>query len=55
VILASVPPLIHEALELVGFTNYFHISDSVASASEFANRPLNSSDCPLLLPRMSNE
>jgi len=36
VILANVPPLIREALELVGFAEYFHISDSVDSASEFA-------------------
>ena len=37
VILANVPPLILEALELVGFAEYFHISDSVDSASELAS------------------
>jgi anti-sigma B factor antagonist len=36
VILANVPPLIREALEIVGFTEYFHISDSLDSASELA-------------------
>ena len=36
VVLAQVPDLIHEALELVGFTEYFHIFDSVSSALEFA-------------------
>lgn len=36
VILAQVPDHIHEALELVGFTEYFHISDSVAAAMEYA-------------------
>jgi anti-sigma B factor antagonist len=36
VILAQVPAHIHEALELVGFTEYFHISDSVAAAMEYA-------------------
>ena len=36
VILAQVPPHIHEALELVGFTEYFHICDSVAAAMEYA-------------------
>jgi anti-sigma B factor antagonist len=37
VILANVSPLILEALELVGFAEYFHISDSVDSASELAS------------------
>jgi anti-sigma B factor antagonist len=37
VILANVPPLILEALELVGFAEYFHISDNVDSAFEFAS------------------
>ena len=36
VVLAQVPPLIHEALELVGFTEYFHMEDSVAAALAFA-------------------
>jgi anti-anti-sigma factor len=36
VILAQVPDHIHEALELVGFTEYFHISDNVAAAMEYA-------------------
>jgi anti-sigma B factor antagonist len=35
VVLAQVPPLIHEALELVGFTEYFHMEDSVAAALAF--------------------
>jgi anti-sigma B factor antagonist len=37
VILANVPPLLLEALELVGFAEYFHISDSVDSATAFAS------------------
>ena len=36
VVLARVPGSIHEALELVGFTEYFHIEDSVQAALEFA-------------------
>jgi anti-sigma B factor antagonist len=36
VVLANVPSLIREALELVGFAEYFHISDSVDSALGFA-------------------
>jgi anti-sigma B factor antagonist len=36
VILAQVPPHIHEALELVGFTEYFFITDNVAKAMEYA-------------------
>jgi hypothetical protein len=44
VVLANVPPLIREALELVGFAEYFHISESVDSASEFAaNLPASES------------
>jgi anti-sigma B factor antagonist len=44
VILAQVPPLIHEALELIGFTEYFHIEDSVAAALSFAeNLPADDS------------
>ena len=34
VMLVQVPAFIHEALEMVGFTEYFHIEDSVAA--EFA-------------------
>ena len=37
VVLANVPPLIHEALDLVGFTEYFQISDTVDSAAELAS------------------
>ena len=36
VVLAQVPDLIHEALELVGFAEYFNIFDDVTSALEFA-------------------
>lgn len=36
VILAQVPVLIREALELVGFTEYFHMADSVSAAMEYA-------------------
>lgn len=36
VVLANVPALIHEALELVGFTEYFHIEASVPAAVAFA-------------------
>ena len=36
VVLAQVPALIHEALEMVGFTEYFHIEDTVAAALAFA-------------------
>ena len=36
VVLVQVPARVYEALELVGFTEYFHISDSVSSALEFA-------------------
>lgn len=36
VVLAAVPALIREALELVGFTEYFHIEDSVQAALAFA-------------------
>lgn len=38
VILAQVPDPVRAALELVGFTEYFHIFDSVASALEFATK-----------------
>jgi anti-sigma B factor antagonist len=44
VVLARVPPRIHEALEMVGFAGYFHISESVDSALEFAtNLPAGAS------------
>lgn len=36
VILAGVPGQIRDALELVGFTEYFHIEDSVSAALAFA-------------------
>lgn len=36
VVLANVPAQIHQALEIVGFTEYFHIEDSVAAALAFA-------------------
>jgi anti-sigma B factor antagonist len=36
VVLAQVPNLVHEALELVGFTEYFNIFDTVTLALEFA-------------------
>ena len=35
VVLAQVSAFIHEALEMVGFTQYFHIEDSVAAALAF--------------------
>ena len=37
VVLAQVPNRVREALEMVGFTEYFHILDSVDSALEFAD------------------
>lgn len=37
VVLAQVPDRIQEALELVGFAEYFHIADNVSSAVEFAS------------------
>lgn len=36
VVLANVPARIHEALEIVGFTDYFHIEDTVSAALTFA-------------------
>jgi anti-anti-sigma factor len=36
VILAQVPPQVREALELVGFTEHFHIEDSLQAALAFA-------------------
>lgn len=36
VVLANVPRQVYEALEMVGFTNYFHIENTVSAALEFA-------------------
>jgi anti-sigma B factor antagonist len=36
VVLANVPLQIHEALDLIGFTNYFHIEKTVSAALAFA-------------------
>lgn len=45
VVLAQVPAIIREALELVGFTEYFHIEDSLPAALAFAeNLPAGDSD-----------
>jgi len=47
VVLAQVPALIHEALEMVGFTEYFHIEDTVAAALAFVeNMPAGDSPTP---------
>lgn len=44
VVLVQVPDRVREALEIVGFTEYFHISDSIASAVDFAtNLPAGAS------------
>ena len=40
VILAQVPANIHEALDLVGFTESFHVVDSVSSAVESAGNSI---------------
>jgi len=45
VVLAQVPALIHGALEMVGFTEYFHIEESVAAALAFAEN-LPAGDSP---------
>ena len=51
VILAQVPENIREALDLVGFTEYFHIFDNVTSAFEFAeNLPAGDSNAGAPLP-----
>ena len=53
VVLAHVPDNIREALELVGFTEYFKILNDVSSALEFAeNLPTNDSttSSPLASP-----
>jgi anti-sigma B factor antagonist len=48
VVLAHVPPQIHEALEMVGFTEYFHIEDTVAAALAVAgNLPAGDSNSPV--------
>ena len=46
VVLAQVSPLIREALELVGFTDYFHLEESVSAALELAGN-LPAGDSPL--------
>ena len=47
VVLAQVPAPIREALEIVGFTEYFHIEDSVSAALAFAeNLPAGDSSIP---------
>lgn len=44
VVLARVPDRIHDALELVGFTDYFHMEDNVDVAVTFAeNLPTDDS------------
>lgn len=55
VVLAHVPDNIREALELVGFTEYFKILDNVASALEFAeNFPPGDSTTSSPLPSPEN-
>ena len=55
VVLAHVPDNIREALELVGFTEYFKILDNVASALEFAeNIPPGDSTTTSPLPSPEN-
>jgi anti-sigma B factor antagonist len=52
VVLAHVPALILEALELVGFTEIFHIAESVPAALEWlSKRPAG--DPPASAPRPS--
>ena len=47
VVLAQVPGPIRDALEIVGFTEYFHIEDSVPAALAFAeNLPAGDSSVP---------
>src|SRR5687767_6513044 len=47
VVLAQVPATILEALEIVGFTEYFHIEGSVPAALAFAeNLPAGDSSVP---------
>lgn len=54
VVLAQVPENIREALDLVGFTEYFHIFDNVTSAFEFAES-LPADDSPSSAPLSSPE
>jgi anti-sigma B factor antagonist len=36
IVLVRVPAHVREGMDLVGFTDYFHLSESVSSALEFA-------------------
>lgn len=55
VILAQVPENIREALDLVGFTEYFRIFDNVSSALEYAeNLPSGNSTTSAPLPSPEN-
>ena len=55
VVLAQVPDNIREALELVGFTEYFKIINDVSSALEFvANLPAGDSTTNAPLPSPEN-
>src|SRR5262245_59908691 len=55
VILAQVPENIREALDLVGFTEYFRIFDNVTSAFEYAeNLPSGDSAAASPLPSPEN-
>jgi anti-anti-sigma factor len=56
VILAQVPDPIKEALELVGFNEYFNIIDTVAAALEYAaNLPAGDSTTPAQPPLPKTE
>ena len=55
VMLTQVPENIREALDLVGFTEYFRIFDSVTSAFEYAdNLPADDSTTTSPLPSTEN-
>lgn len=55
VVLAQVPENIREALDLVGFTEYFKIINDVSSALEFAeNLPAGDSTASAPLPSPEN-
>lgn len=55
VVLAQVPENIREALELVGFTEYFKIINDVSSALEFAgNLPASDSTTGTAVPSPEN-
>lgn len=55
VVLAQVPENIREALELVGFTEYFKIINDVSSALEFAgNLPASDSTAGPAVPSPEN-